>query len=149
MNTLKINLINPDETVIPYYATSGSAGIDLCAMLDEEVVGLNPDQTMLIKTGIKMAIPQGMVGMIYPRSGIGVKNGLILANGTGVIDSDYRGEVMVAIWNRSKRTQFIHHKDRIAQMVFMPVSRLEIEVVDELDETIRGTGGFGSTGVKA
>lgn len=149
MNTLKINLINPDETVIPYYATPGSAGIDLCAMLDEEVVGLNPDQTMLIKTGIKMAIPQGMVGMIYPRSGIGVKNGLILANGTGVIDSDYRGEVMVAIWNRSKRTQFIHHKDRIAQMVFMPVSRLEIEIVDELDETIRGTGGFGSTGVKA
>lgn len=149
MNTLKIALTHPDMTEIPYYATPGSAGIDLCAMLEEDSIGLNPNQTMLIKTGIKMAIPQGMVGMIYPRSGLGANKGLILANGTGVIDSDYRGEVMVAIWNRSMRTQFIHHKDRIAQMVFMPVERLPIEVVDELDDTVRGSGGFGSTGVKA
>lgn len=144
---LKIKKVYPGiELPTPTYATDGSAGIDLCVVLQGVVdIVLEEGELLLFHTGIAVAIPKGYVGLIVPRSGLGTK-GIVLGNLTGVIDSDYRGEIMLQLWNRSDQPQTINHLDRVAQMLIVPVAQPRIEVVDELDSTERGEGGFGSTG---
>jgi len=130
----------------PAYKTEGSAGMDLSACIDEDIL-IKRGETVLIPTGIAIALPDNnSVCYIYARSGLSIKNGIMLANGVGVIDSDYRGEIKVGLINLGKSDYIIKKGDRIAQMVFAPVLRAETEVVSELSETERGAGGFGSTG---
>ena len=136
-----------ERAIIPTYATKNSAGADLYNMKDVQVE-IAPHQTVLIKTGLAVEIPEGYVGLIYARSGISVKRGLAPANKVGVIDSDYRGEIMVALYNQSGKEQTVADGERIAQIVFTPYVAADFCVVDELDSTDRGEGGFGSTGRK-
>lgn len=132
---------------IPTYGTEYAAGADLYAAIEENVT-LEPGETKLISTGLSMAIPTGMVGLIFARSGISIKRGLAPANKVGVIDSDYRGEVMVALYNQSNVEQVIEPNERIAQFILMPYIKANFTEVEELDDTDRGNGGFGSTGTK-
>lgn len=132
---------------IPVYGTEYAAGADLYAAIQENV-SLQPGETKLIPTGLSMAIPTGMVGLIFARSGISIKRGLAPANKVGVIDSDYRGELMVALYNQSNIEQVIEPEERIAQFILMPYVKANFVEVEELDDTNRGTGGFGSTGTK-
>ena len=144
----KVEIKKLDErAIIPTYGTEFSAGADIYALLDEPVT-IAPGETILIHTGLAMAIPEGLVGLNFARSGMATKRGLAPANKVGVIDSDYRGEVMVALYNQGDIPQTIEHGDRIAQMVFVPYYTAEFALCDELSETVRGTGGFGSTGTK-
>jgi len=143
---MKIKKLN-ENAVIPTYGTEYSAGADLYACTEEDIT-INPGETKLIKTGIAMEIPVGYAGFIYARSGLASKKGLAPANKVGVIDADYRGEVMVALYNQSNEPQVIAAKERIAQLVIAPFLKVEFEEVDELTETVRGAGGFGSTGTK-
>jgi len=134
------------EIPFPFYATNGSAGMDLSACIDEPIT-LKPGERKLIPTGIAIALPnENCVGLIYARSSLGYKNGITLANCVGVIDSDYRGELLVALINLSEEEYTIAPSQRIAQLVITPIVRPEISIVEELPETIRGAGGFGSTG---
>lgn len=128
------------------YATPGSAGIDLRAAFEEDSLLVRPGERVLIPAGIAVEIPQGMAGFIYSRSGLGAKRGLTVAQGVGVVDSDYRGEVCVWLLNTSPLARVVVRGDRIAQLVLMPVVQAKIAYVDELSDTERGTGGFGSTG---
>ena len=130
---------------IPTYGTEFSAGADIYALLEEPIT-LAPNETVMIKTGFMIEIPENYVGLIYPRSGISVKRGLAPANKVGVIDSDYRGEVMVALHNHSTENQTVEPFERIAQLVIAPYIQASFEEVSSLEETIRGEGGFGSTG---
>lgn len=131
----------------PFYATQGSAGIDLSACLDEPVL-IPKGEIRFIPTGIAIALPSNeYVAYIYARSGLSCKNGIALANSVGVIDSDYRGEIKCALINHGKEDFIINHGDRIAQLVVAPVCIAEIVVKDCLDNTERGIGGFGSTGI--
>ena len=131
----------------PQYMSSGAAGFDLYACLDESIT-LNPGETKMIKTGIAIQIPgSDLVALIYARSGLGIKHGIIPSNCVGVIDSDYRGEVMVGLYNHNQESFTINPGDRIAQMVITPVVQVEILNAVRLDETERGAGGFGSTGI--
>ena len=132
---------------IPTYGTEFSAGADIYALLDEAVT-IAPNETVMIKTGLQMEIPENYVGLIYPRSGISVKRGLAPANKVGVIDSDYRGEVMVALHNHSTENQTVEPFERIAQLVIAPYIQASFEEADCLEESTRGEGGFGSTGKK-
>ena len=141
MNIKKLN----DKARIPTYGSEFAAGADLYACLDADVT-IAPAETLLIHTGLAMQIPEGIVGLIYARSGLASKKGLAPANKVGVIDSDYRGEIMVALHNHGTIPQTISDGERIAQIVFAPYYAAEFSVVDELDDTTRGTGGFGSTG---
>ncbi len=134
-----------DKAVIPTYGSEYSAGADLYACLDEAVVIL-PGETQLIHTGIAMEIPAGYAGLVYARSGLAMKRGLAPANKVGVIDSDYRGECMVALHNHSDAPQTIIPGERIAQLVITPVLQVAFREASELVETERGAGGFGSTG---
>ncbi len=134
-----------DNATIPTYGSACAAGADLYACTDKEIT-IAPSETVLIHTGIAMAIPDGYVGLIYARSGLASKKGLAPANKVGVIDSDYRGEIMVALHNHGISAQTVAHGERIAQIVFAPYYAADFEVVDDLDETARGIGGFGSTG---
>ena len=147
--TLKLKAVSPKvgrEIPFPTRATEGSAGLDLRACLEGPVT-LSPRQLVTIPTGVAMALPgQEYVGLIFARSGLGVKHGISLSNGVGVIDSDYRGELMVGLTNLSDTPYTIQPGDRIAQLVVMPVALPPVEIVTELDGTGRGTGGFGSTG---
>ena len=144
MSTLKIKRLN-EKAVIPERATPGSAGMDLYAVLDEPIT-LNQGETALISTGIAIALESANeVALIFPRSGLSIKHGIGLLNSVGVIDSDYRGEIKVGVINQIDKEYTIEPNERIAQMVIMPVSLPEIIEVNELDETQRGTGGFGST----
>ena len=136
-----------DKAIIPSFGTEYSAGADLYACIDENVT-IKPGETKLIPTGLAMAIPEGYGGFIYARSGLASKRGLAPANKVGVVDADYRGEVMVALYNQSSEEQTIDVNERIAQLVIAPFLKFEFNEVDELDETVRGTGGFGSTGTK-
>lgn len=133
--------------IIPKYATSHSAGVDLHADLEHDIT-LKPGEMKLVGTGLAIEIPQYHVGLIYPRSGLGVKNGVVLKNLTGVIDSDYRGEIKVALINNGHEDFVIEKHSRIAQMVISHAPQFEFVEVPELNETERGTGGFGSTGKK-
>ena len=148
MKEEKINLKKLNtNAIIPTYGSDESAGADLYASIDETVT-INPGETKLISTGISLEIPKGLVGLIYARSGLATKKGLAPANKVGVIDSDYRGEIMVAIYNQSNKEQIIENKERIAQIVFTPYIKGNFNVTEELSNTIRGAGGFGSTGSK-
>ena len=141
---LKVQRLS-DKAVIPEIQTEGSAGYDLCACTDE-IIRIKPGEAELIKTGIAVEIPEGCAGMVFSRSGMGVKHGIHLANAVGVIDSDYRGELMAALRNSGKEDYEIHPGDRIAQLIIMPVFTPRIEEAVQLSETERGMKGFGSTG---
>ncbi|MBO4395270.1 MAG: dUTP diphosphatase [Eubacterium sp.] len=146
METVKIWFKKLDEKAIkPKYSTEYSAGADLYACTDNAVV-VEPGCTEFIHTGLAMEIPEGCVGLIYARSGLACKKGLAPANKVGVIDSDYRGEIIVALHNHSNRKMVIHSGDRIAQMVITPYYFGDFDEAVELEETVRNTGGFGSTG---
>jgi dUTP pyrophosphatase len=134
------------EYGLPEYATTGSAGLDLRACIKTMKV-LGPGETALIPTGFALHLnnPE-LAAMILPRSGLGHKHGVILGNSTGLIDSDYLGEIMVSLWNRSTLPYTINPGDRVAQMVIVPVKQVAFELVDGFEETVRGEGGFGSTG---
>ncbi len=145
MESLKIKKVR-ENAKIPIRATGGSAGLDLCACIDEGIT-LNSGDTALVPTGIAIALPSADYGaFVFPRSGIAIKHGIGLLNSVGVIDSDYRGEIMVGVINQKKESYTIEPNERIAQMVIMPVSMMPVEEVSELDDTQRGEGGFGSTG---
>ena len=133
------------NAVLPTYGTASAAGADLYACLENPVT-IAPGETVLIPTGLAMEIPVGYAGLIYARSGLSVKRGLAPANKVGVIDADYRGEFMVALLNHGKQMQTVDHGERIAQLVITPVFTPGFLEVDELSDTARGTGGFGSTG---
>ncbi len=141
---VKIQYLN-DTIPKPEYATCGSAGMDLSASLQEPVT-VNPGERALIPTGVAMGIPVGYGGFVFPRSGLSYKKGISMCNCVGVIDSDYTGEIKVAVHNISKEAYTIHPGDRIAQLVFLPVAQAELIACETLDETERGSGGFGSTG---
>ncbi|MBQ6546654.1 MAG: dUTP diphosphatase [Bacilli bacterium] len=136
-----------ERATIPSYGSEYAAGFDLYAILDDELT-IKSHETILVKTGLSMEIPIGYAGMIFARSGLATKKGLAPANKVGVVDSDYRGEVMVVLHNHSNTSQTISNGERIAQMVIMPFYKAEFTVVDELSNTERGSGGFGSTGTK-
>ena len=134
------------EFPLPDYATVGSAGLDLRACLDGPLE-LAPGQTELVPTGIAIHINDpGYAAVLIPRSGMGHKHGIVLGNLTGLIDSDYQGQVFVSIWNRGSKAYDIEPGERIAQMVFVPVEQVGFEVVEEFDDSERGEGGFGHSG---
>ena len=134
-----------ENAVIPRYGTSYSAGADLYAAL-EKTAAIAPSETRLIPTGLAVAIPEGYAGLIYARSGLASKEGLAPANKVGVVDADYRGEVMVALHNHSTEVRYVECGERIAQLVIAPVYQADFCEVEELSKTDRGDGGFGSTG---
>lgn len=133
---------------IPTYGSEFAAGADLYAVVhnDTNMVQILPGKTAFIDTGIVMEIPNGYVGLVYARSGLSCRQGLAPANKVGVIDSDYRGNIMVALYNQSNETKVIASGDRIAQMIIQPVTQFEFNEVNELSDTMRGENGFGSTG---
>tara|TARA_B100001013_G_scaffold261046_1_gene163809 strand:- start:840 stop:1277 length:438 start_codon:yes stop_codon:yes gene_type:complete len=133
------------NTNIPEYKTDGSSGMDLMANIEKPII-LHPGEKKLISTGITIAIPNEYEIQIRPRSGLAAKNGISVLNTPGTIDADYRGEIKVILINLSKQSFKINNNDRIAQMVLCPIVKAEFEEVQELPKTIRGTGGFGSTG---
>ncbi len=141
---VKIKKLN-ENAVVPTYGSPFSAGADLYAC-ETEAVTVEPHKTVLIHTGLSLEIPEGFAGLIYARSGLASKKGLAPANKVGVIDADYRGEVMVALHNHSEIPQSIEPGERVAQMVIAPFLKADFIVADELSDTERGEGGFGSTG---
>ncbi|HSC46491.1 MAG TPA: dUTP diphosphatase [Gammaproteobacteria bacterium] len=149
MQILKLKILDPRlgrEFPLPQYATSGSAGMDLRACLQEPLV-LAPGDTSLIPSGLAIHIGDpGYAAVLLPRSGLGHKHGIVLGNLVGLIDSDYQGEVLVSCWNRGKDVFTVHPGERIAQLVILPVARVSFEVVTEFEESKRGSGGFGHTG---
>lgn len=149
MHTIKLKVL--DEKVgssipLPEYATEGSAGMDLRACLDEAIT-LAPGDTHLVPTGIAIHIADpGLAAMLLPRSGLGHKHGIVLGNLTGLIDSDYQGQLFVSVWNRGKADFTIEPGERIAQMIIVPVIQAKFEQVESFDDSVRGDGGFGSSG---
>jgi dUTP pyrophosphatase len=143
---IRIKKLN-ENAIIPTYGTSYSAGADLYALLDS-ATEIEPHQTTLVHTGISVEIPEGYCGLIFARSGLASKRGLAPANKVGVIDADYRGEIMVALHNHSDKAQSIDQGERIAQLAIVPFLKAEFEESDDLSDTLRGAGGFGSTGTK-
>ena len=135
------------DAVAPKYGSEFSAGADIYAAGNGDIK-IAPGETRLIHTGIATEIPEGLVGLIYARSGLATKKGLAPANKVGVIDSDYRGEIMVALHNHGSETQVVSDGERVAQMVIAPFIKAQYNEVQELSDTIRGAGGFGSTGSK-
>ncbi|MBR1868229.1 MAG: dUTP diphosphatase [Clostridia bacterium] len=135
------------RAVLPEYGTSGAAGGDLRSA-EEDVVSIEPGKTAFIGTGLAVAIPEGYVGLVYARSGLASKRGLAPANKVGVIDSDYRGEIKVSLYNQSDAVQTVEPGERIAQLVVAPFLKAEYVETDMLENTDRGEGGFGSTGRK-
>lgn len=148
---LKIKAVSPkigNDIPLPRYATPGSAAMDLHACLDEPVT-IPPGGRKTIPTGLAIALPSpNCVALIYARSGLGIKHGIAPANCVGVVDSDYRGEILVGLQNSGESDFTIQPGDRIAQMMIAPVIQANIQLSDELDETVRGAGGFGSTGMQ-
>ena len=144
MSEIQFKKIDP-SAVIPQRATAGSAGLDLRACLTEPVT-LKKGEHALIPTGLAVKVEDGFAAMLFARSGLAIKHGIGLLNGVGVVDSDYRGEIRVGVINQFEEAYTIEPGERIAQMVVMPVSLAPVIEVDELDETDRGAGGFGSTG---
>lgn len=142
----KISVKKLDErAILPKYGSDYAAGADLYALTDGELV-FAPGETKFVRTGLALEIPEGYAGLVYARSGLACKRGLAPANKVGVVDADYRGEIMVALHNHSDKPQTILQGERIAQLVIAPFLRAEFEEASELSETVRGAGGFGSTG---
>lgn len=135
-----------DTLPLPSYATPGSAGMDLRALLDEALV-IEPGATHLVRTGLAIHLADpSLAGIILPRSGLGHKHGIVLGNLVGLIDSDYQGELMISVWNRGQTSFTLEPGERLAQYVIVPVIQAELEVVEDFAATERGTGGFGSSG---
>lgn len=145
--TVQLKILNPKiADQLPAYATEGSAGLDLRACIDSPLT-IEAGQTVLIPTGLALFLNNpNLAAMLLPRSGLGHKHGIVLGNLVGLIDSDYQGELMVSVWNRSQKTFCIEPMERIAQMVIVPVVQAAFQVVDEFAQSTRGEGGFGSTG---
>lgn len=152
VETLKIKRLHPNAPEIPEYATPGASGLDLRADVGVnpfDVIEIPPGKSEIISTGIKVEIPPGYEGQIRSRSGLAARHGIIVLNSPGTIDSDYRGEIRVILYNIGKTGNFsVFHRDRIAQLVITPVSRLPIQEATQLSDSLRGDGGFGHTGMK-
>ena len=146
INIQFLKLPHAEDLPLPAYKTKHASGMDLRAALDNPV-DLEPGKRILIPTGLKMALPDGYEAQIRPRSGLAFRNGITMLNTPGTIDSDYRGEIKVLAVNLGQEIFRINHGDRIAQMVIAPVTRAKVHLVDEINDTERGDGGFGSTGV--
>ena len=144
MENVAVKKLRPGAKM-PTFGSREAAGADLYACLEEPVT-IEPGKTVLLPTGLSMALPKGYVGLVYARSGLACKQGLAPANKVGVIDSDYRGEFMIALHNHSTEPRVVEHGDRIAQLVVTPVIQPDYYEADTLEDTPRGTGGFGSTG---
>ena len=144
MSSIRVKKVHPNAT-IPTYGSAEAAGADLYACLEESVV-IQPGEVFWVPTGIALEVPKGCAGLIYARSSLGTKRGLAPANKVGVVDSDYRGEVKVVLFNHSKEPQTLDPHQRVAQLIITPVLTPAYEEVEELSDTSRGVGGFGSTG---
>jgi dUTP pyrophosphatase len=147
MNTISVNIINKSSNELPAYATEGSAGMDLRANLDQPITLQSLERT-LVPTGLFIELPDGYEAQIRPRSGLAIKQGITCLNSPGTIDSDYRGELKVILINLSNEPQILSHGDRIAQMVISSVDKANLILVQEINSTPRGEGGFGHTGKK-
>ena len=151
MKPIELKILNPKigkQIPLPTYATEGSAAVDLRACIDETVI-LEPGKTVLIPTGIAIHINDPfLAATILPRSGLGHKHGIVLGNLTGLIDSDYQGQLFISCWNRGDTTFSIEDGDRIAQMMFVPVVQAEFKIVEDFNLSSRGEGGFGHSGTK-
>jgi dUTP pyrophosphatase len=149
MRTIELKVLDSrlgDSIEMPHYATDGSAGLDMRACIDEPVT-VEPGETVLIPTGLAIHIGDAsLAAVLLPRSGLGHKHGLVLGNLTGLIDSDYQGQVFISCWNRGSKTYEVKPAERIAQMVFVPVEQVRFSVVEEFDDSDRGAGGFGHSG---
>jgi dUTP pyrophosphatase len=147
MKTIDVKILDPRmKELLPAYATPGSAGLDLRACIDAPLT-LEPGQTVLVPTGLAIHVADpGYAAMILPRSGLGHKNGIVLGNLVGLIDSDYQGQLMVSTWNRGNQAFTLQPLDRLAQLVIVPVLQVGFNVVEEFASSERGAGGFGSTG---
>ena len=149
MRSIELKILDPKigkSIPLPQIATEGSAGMDMRACIDSELM-VSPGDTVLVPTGIAMHIADNnLAAVLLPRSGLGHKHGLVLGNLTGLIDSDYQGQIFISCWNRGEKAYKINPGDRIAQMVFIPVEQVKFEVVDDFKESDRGEGGFGHSG---
>lgn len=149
--TLQVKILDDrigKSIALPEYGTNGSAGMDLRACIDKELE-IKPGETHLIPTGLSIYVADpNLAAVLLPRSGLGHKHGIVLGNLVGLIDSDYQGPLMVSLWNRGKESFTVNEGDRIAQMVLLPVVQAEFDIVEEFQESNRGSGGFGHTGVK-
>ena len=149
MRSIELKILDPkigESIPLPQIATEGSAGMDMRACIDSELI-VSAGDTVLVPTGIAMHIADNnLAAVLLPRSGLGHKHGLVLGNLTGLIDSDYQGQIFISCWNRGKKAYKINPGDRIAQMVFIPIEQVKFEVVDDFKETDRGEGGFGHSG---
>jgi dUTP pyrophosphatase len=151
LRAVEVKLLDPrfgDQWPLPAYATEASAGLDLRAALESPLT-LEPGDAALVPSGIALylADPQ-LCAVVLPRSGLGHRHGIVLGNGTGLIDADYQGPLLISVWNRSQETFTIQPGDRIAQLVVLPVTRVSLQVVDTFADSVRGEGGFGHTGVR-
>lgn len=149
MKNIQLKILDPrigTEFPLPDYATTGSAGLDLRAMIDQSF-DLQPGDTHLVPTGVAIHLKDPeTAAMILPRSGLGHKHGIVLGNLVGLIDSDYQGQLFISCWNRGDSTFKIHPGERIAQLIIVPILRAKFEIVEEFEDSIRGEGGFGHTG---
>lgn len=149
MRSIELKILDPrigDSIPLPHYATGGSAGMDMRACIDEPLT-VEPGETVLVPTGLAIHVADSsLAAVLLPRSGLGHKHGLVLGNLTGLIDSDYQGQVFISCWNRSAKSYEVQPGERIAQMVFVPVEQVELKVVQEFDASDRGAGGFGHSG---
>ena len=149
MRSIELKILDPrigDSIPLPHYATDGSAGMDMRACIDEPLT-VAPGETVLVPTGLAIHVADHkLAAVLLPRSGLGHKHGLVLGNLTGLIDSDYQGQVFISCWNRSATSYEVQPAERIAQMVFVPVEQVELKVVEEFDASDRGAGGFGHSG---
>jgi dUTP pyrophosphatase len=147
MQKILVNIINKSDNPLPSYATSGSSGMDIRANIEKEVI-LKPLERFLTPTGLFIELPEGYEAQIRPRSGMALKQGITCLNSPGTVDSDYRGELKIILINLSNEVQVINKGDRIAQMVIAKTQNAELFLVQQLNDTLRGEGGFGHTGVK-
>ena len=149
MRSIELKILDPrvgDAIPLPHYATGGSAGLDMRACIDAPLT-VDPGETVLVPTGLAIHIGDAsLAAVLLPRSGLGHKHGLVLGNLTGLIDSDYQGQVFISCWNRGSRSYDVQPGERIAQMVFVPVEQVRFEVVEEFADSDRGDGGFGHSG---
>ena len=149
MRSIELKILDPrvgDSIPLPHYATDGSAGLDMRACIDEAIT-VAPGETVLVPTGIAIHVADpSLAAVLLPRSGLGHKHGIVLGNLTGLIDSDYQGQVFISCWNRGSGSYDVQPGERIAQMVFVLVEQVEFRVVKEFDESDRGSGGFGHSG---
>lgn len=149
MRSIELKILDPrvgDSIPLPHYATDGSAGMDMRACIDAPLT-VAPGETVLVPTGLAIHVADpGLAAVLLPRSGLGHKHGLVLGNLTGLIDSDYQGQVFISCWNRSSTSYEVQPAERIAQMVFVPVEQVELRIVEEFAASERGAGGFGHSG---